>query len=78
VPSLAGDVDGTEDVLEATAVPLPSATDCGGLPGGAVPNPVFGWGRLDVAAALEALPARGAPTRPTAARPGVRVLVPRP
>ncbi len=78
VPSLAGDVDGTEEVLEATAVPLLSALECGGFSGGAVPNPIFGWGRLDVAAALEALPARGVPARPAGARPEARVVPPRP
>ena len=78
VPSLAGDVDATEDVLERTAAPLASAIDCGGLPGGAVPNPVFGWGRLDVAAALEALPVRGEPALSSGARPSARILPPRP
>ncbi len=78
VPSLAGDVDLTETVLETTAVPLESAIDCGGAPGRAVPNPVFGWGRLDVAGALEALPARAVPAPPAAARPAARELRPRP
>ncbi len=78
VPSLAGDVARTEAVLEATAMPLASATACGGLDGGAVPNPIFGWGRLDVAAALEALPVRGVPAPAAGARPGARALAPRP
>jgi subtilisin family serine protease len=78
VPSLAGDVDGTEEVLEATAVRLQSAIDCGGLPGAAVPNPVFGWGRIDVAAALEALPVRGLPEPAAGPRPEARVLPARP
>jgi serine protease AprX len=78
VPALAGRVDATEEVLEATALPLTSVIDCGGLSGGAVPNPVFGWGRLDVAAALAVLPARELPTLPEPFRPGARVLEPRP
>lgn len=78
VPSLAGDVDGTEAVLEATALPLESAIDCDGIPGRAIPNPVFGWGRLDVAAALDALPVRGLPEPPSVPRSGTRALPPRP
>ena len=49
--TLAGRVDETEELLEASAVPLTSGIACGGLSGGDVPNPIFGWGRLDVAAA---------------------------
>ncbi len=78
VPSLTGDVDATEAVLEATAVPLLSETDCDGLDGSAVPNPVFGWGRLDVAAALAALPVRGVPAPAAGTRPEPRLVPPRP
>jgi subtilisin family serine protease len=68
-PQLIGQVAATTNVLERTAVPLTSTQDCGGLSGASVPNPVFGWGRLDVAAAVTAsLPS---PTRPKA------VLAPR-
>ena len=78
VPSLAGDVDRTEQVLEATALPLQSVIACGGFSGAAVPNPVFGWGRLDVAAALAVLPVRGVPAPPPGPRSGARILPPRP
>ena len=53
-PILAGNVNETELVLEAAAEPLsfPSFEQanpaCGGYSGLAIPNPVFGWGRLDV------------------------------
>ena len=50
-PALRGDVDRTEQLLELGAVPLRLAASCGGLSGEDVPNPYFGWGRLDVAGA---------------------------
>ena len=68
-PQLIGQVDATTSVLERTAVPLTSTQDCGGFSGASVPNPVFGWGRLDVAAAVTA--AVPPPARPKA------VLAPR-
>lgn len=54
VPVLSRDVPGTIALLERTAVPLLSTQDCAGFPGSQVPNAVFGWGRLDVAAAVAA------------------------
>lgn len=83
VPSLAGRVPETEALLRATAVRLFSDQSCGGFPGSAVPNAVFGWGRLDVAAAVAAM---GGPQTPPAApripvsrgRNGVRTVSPRP
>jgi serine protease AprX len=53
-PQLIGHVDATTSLLERTAVPLTAPQDCGGFSGASVPNPVFGWGRLDVAAAVTA------------------------
>src|SRR4029079_17452706 len=38
--------------LKNTAVPLTSTQDCGSFPGAAVPNAVFGYGRLNVSAAV--------------------------
>jgi serine protease AprX len=61
-PQLIGQVAATTSVLERTAVPLTSTQDCGGFSGASVPNPVFGWGRLDVAAAVTA--SVPPPTRP--------------
>ena len=45
-PCLAGDVDGLEAYLKATAVPRTDTQTCGGIPGSQVPNPVYGSGAL--------------------------------
>ena len=47
-PQLAGDVDGVEECIRATAVPLASTQTCGGIPAGEVPNNVFGDGRVQL------------------------------
>jgi subtilisin family serine protease len=52
VPYLRGDVPATEEILRVSAVPLVSSQSCAGFPGKAVPNVVFGYGRLDCVAAL--------------------------
>ncbi|MEO8347671.1 MAG: S8 family serine peptidase [Acidobacteriota bacterium] len=62
VPALAGHVSATEALLRSTAVRLFSEQVCGGVSGSAVPNPVFGWGRIDVAAALAAVPVVAPPS----------------
>lgn len=69
-PSLRGHVRETEDLLRATAVRLTSDQECGGVPGSAIPNPVFGWGRLDVAAAVASALASEQPPTPA---PRIRV-----
>ena len=51
-PDLRGNVAATELLLTSTAVPLTSS-ECGSGPD-ALPNPVYGWGRLDALAAIEA------------------------
>jgi subtilisin family serine protease len=51
-PSLAGNVDAIEDILEGTGLPSPSLTDCGGFVGSEIPNAVFGYG---IGNALEAV-----------------------
>lgn len=51
-PDLTGQVDQIEELLRKTAVPLTSSQTCGGLPGSQVPNNTFGWGRIDVQAAV--------------------------
>jgi subtilisin family serine protease len=53
-PELAGQVELIESLLEQTAKPMLSDQDCGGQPGDEVPNPVYGYGRIDIAAAVEA------------------------
>lgn len=55
-PTLAGDPDRLAALLRATAIPTTSAQSCGAFPGSAVPNVVFGHGRVDaLAAVLEVL-----------------------
>ncbi len=77
-PSLRGRAEETADILRRSAQPLFTSQNCSGIPGTAVPNAVFGWGRLDVAGAVNiAVPvARAAPT-PGSRRGGVRALPPR-
>lgn len=53
-PDLKGDPARVEQILRATAVPLVSAQNCTGLPGNQVPNAVFGYGRVDAYAAVQA------------------------
>jgi len=53
-PDLRGRVDAVEILLTRTAQPLTSTQTCGGVAGTTVPNNTFGWGRLDVLAALTA------------------------
>jgi subtilisin family serine protease len=82
-PWLAGHVPETEELLRATAVRLTSEQQCGGVEGSAIPNPIFGWGRIDVAAAVSAALASQAPSPPaprvpvTRSRPESRTLSPR-
>jgi serine protease AprX len=82
VPSLAGRVAQTEELLRSTAVRLFSEQVCGGVSGSAIPNPVFGWGRIDVAAAAAAVvpvtPPPPAPRIPVnRSRTGSRTVSPR-
>ena len=83
VPSLTGRVPETEEILRSTAVRLTSEEVCGGISGSAIPNPVFGWGRIDVAAAVAAArlgvtPPEPAPRIPvTRGRTGSRTISPR-
>jgi hypothetical protein len=67
-PSLAGHVPETEELLRATAVRLTTDQQCGTVPGSAVPNPVFGWGRLDVLAAVTTALEANRPPPPPAPR----------
>ena len=77
-PELIGRVAPTAALLERTAAALTSAQDCAGFPGSLVPNAVFGFGRLDVAAAALAAPprvARPGPLRPPRVRAAPRPVV---
>ncbi len=51
-PSLIGDSAAVENLLNANALPRTSTQTCGGVPGSSIPNNTFGWGRLDILAAV--------------------------
>lgn len=51
-PTLVGDPDRVASLLRATAVPRTAAQSCGTMPGSAIPNAVYGHGRIDALAAL--------------------------
>ena len=51
-PDLRGRVEAVETIVEQSALGLTSGQDCGGMSGMDIPNPVFGYGRID---ALESL-----------------------
>lgn len=52
-PELAGQVEAIEDLLESTARPMLSDQDCGGVSGMEVPNAVYGYGRMNILAAVQ-------------------------
>ena len=52
-PNLAGQVAIIERILEETAVPLTSHQECGGVAGTQIPNPIYGFGRIDALAAVK-------------------------
>ena len=74
-PWLANHVPETEALLRATAVRLTSDQSCGEVSGSAIPNPVFGWGRIDVFAAVSTALNSANPPAPA---PRIRVSRPRP
>jgi len=53
-PNLVGDVDATEALLTSTALPLTLSGTCNGVSGTAVPNWGFGYGLLNILAAVRA------------------------
>jgi len=53
-PNLIGDVDATEALLTSTAMPQTLSGTCNGVPGTAVPNWGFGYGILNIMAAVKA------------------------
>jgi hypothetical protein len=53
-PTFIGVVDATETLLEEYAVPRTTTQDCGSIPGSQIPNNTYGWGRLDIFAAVQA------------------------
>jgi subtilisin family serine protease len=56
-PCLKRNVDATEMILQQTALHLTTTQGCGGDSSSAVPNNVFGFGRIDTSAAFNNAPA---------------------
>lgn len=56
-PELAGQVDRLEALISHSAIPLQlePIEYCAGIPSTVIPNPSFGWGRIDAWAAYQAL-----------------------
>jgi serine protease AprX len=54
-PSLAGEVDSIEYYLKTTAIPITTTEACGGESSTAIPNNTFGYGRIDILAAVNML-----------------------
>jgi subtilisin family serine protease len=79
-PSLIGHPAATSVLLEQSAVRLTSTETCGGVDGSAIPNAVFGFGRVNVAAAVDLAisPPRARPVRRSPATRIPRILPPRP
>jgi uncharacterized repeat protein (TIGR01451 family) len=50
-PGLAGDPNAIEPVITASCVPRTTSQSCNGIPGSAIPNNTYGWGRVDALAA---------------------------
>jgi len=53
-PSLAGQVDTIQEIIKRTADPLTLGQDCNGFSGLEVPNPIYGYGRINALRAVEA------------------------
>lgn len=68
-PDLAGQVELIEDIIERNAKPMRSAQTCGSRPGALIPNPVYGYGRIDIAAAVEEALGLTATSNPQEASP---------
>jgi len=51
-PDLAGNVDAIEQIVQDTAVPLTTSQGCGGDAPDAVPNNVYGYGRINALQAI--------------------------
>jgi len=54
-PKLRGNVDTLERLLEETSLPRTTTQGCGGDTTTQVPNNTYGWGRLDVLAAVQSV-----------------------
>jgi subtilisin family serine protease len=54
-PYLKGQVDVLENLILSTALPRTTSQSCGGVPGSQIPNPTYGWGRIDAWQALQSV-----------------------
>lgn len=61
-PALKGNIDATEQLLKDSAVKIAYATACGNEGPGNIPNNAYGYGRVDVLAAVNSCGAPGQPT----------------
>jgi len=55
-PSLIGDSEAVENVINGTAVSRTTTQNCGGVPGSEIPNNTYGWGRFDILTAVNNAP----------------------
>jgi serine protease AprX len=53
-PNLIGQVDQIEALIETSALPRTTTQTCGDVPGSAIPNNTYGWGRVDAWSAIQA------------------------
>jgi serine protease AprX len=51
-PDLAGQVDELEDLIRSSSFSRTFPGVCGGIPGSDIPNPFYGWGRVDAFSAV--------------------------
>jgi hypothetical protein len=54
-PALIGDQVSVENILNATATDKKTTQTCGSVPGNFIPNNTYGWGRLDILAAVSGI-----------------------
>jgi uncharacterized repeat protein (TIGR01451 family) len=55
-PTLSGQPDQLELVIEQGAVPKTTTQSCGGIPGSQIPNNTYGYGRIDALESLSKIP----------------------
>ncbi|MBN2548756.1 MAG: S8 family serine peptidase [Anaerolineales bacterium] len=75
-PTLSGQVNQLEALIQQTALPLTTTESCGGVPGTQIPNNTFGWGRIDAWNAFQHLPHGfdiSMTTYPTQVQPGENI-----
>jgi serine protease AprX len=51
--SLAGEVEQIEEIIRKSSIPKYSDQECGGISGQAIPNPVYGFGRINALKAVQ-------------------------